>query len=120
MNKEREIKLLNQQQICLVIFTISIIISIYIAEISKNNIKNSTNVNTYNLDKLNRYTILIITIAFLCINYNFFNINKEKGKNFKPFEIQLFISSITVIAAILAIYVLELNNSLANIENPIA
>ena len=73
-----------------------------------------------NLTKFNRITILIVSILFLYINYRLYQISKLEGEDLKSYKLQISASTLTVIAALIALYVVSLSNTetLSDVENP--
>lgn len=123
MNKEEEY--INIQLIALVITLISVFISLLLTYNQKLEIKNLDTLfsskNTFKLTKFNRILILILGITFLFVNYNLYKISKKEGENLKPYILQIFASILTVITALITLYVVSLSNkeNVSDIENPI-
>ena len=123
MNKEEEY--INIQLIALVITLISVFISLLLTYNQKLEIKNLDTLfsskNTFKLTKFNRILILILGITFLYVNYNLYKISKKEGENLKPYILQIFASILTVITALITLYVVSLSNkeNVSDIENPI-
>lgn len=123
MNKEEEY--INIQLIALIITLISVFISLLLTYNQKLEIKNLETLfsskNTFKLTKFNRILILILGITFLYVNYNLYKISKKEGENLKPYILQIFASILTVITALITLYVVSLSNkeNVSDIENPI-
>lgn len=123
MEKE-EIKYINYQLIGLGITLITTVIAIIITYNQKlgtaKKEKILSNKNSLNLTYFNRIVILLIAILFLYINYRFYEIDKEKGVDIKGDILQITASILTIVGALIAIYVVSLSNSenIADIENP--
>ena len=123
MNKEEEY--INIQLIALIITLISVFISLLLTYNQKLEIKNLETLfsskNTFKLTKFNRILILILGITFLYVNYNLYKISKKEGENLKPYILQIFASILTVITALITLYVVTLSNkeNVSDIENPI-
>lgn len=120
---EEETRALDEQIILSVLSIITIIISIillYNDELKSRHKKPFlTSKQVKDLTLFNRLFILLILILFLIINYNLYNISKEKHESLKSSFLQLVASSFTVIAGIIVLYVVlaSPDNSI-DIENP--
>ena len=126
MKNEKEIELLNIDITTAVLFIITIIISIYLTYENRQDLLNRKRILNKNDDQyillFNRLLVLIIVLIILYDNIEGYEIAKEKNKDLKPFKIQIFASILTVITALLILYVVFYNwdnNSLSDIENPI-
>ncbi len=122
--KNEEIKYINYQLIGLGITLITTVIAIIITynqKISMEKKKKLLNSKqALNLTKFNRITILIVSILFLYINYRLYQISKLEGEDLKSYKLQISASALTVIAALIALYVVSLSNTetLSDVENP--
>lgn len=122
--KNEEIKYINYQLIGLGITLITTVIAIIITynqKISMEKKKKLLNSKqALNLTKFNRITILIVSILFLYINYRLYQISKLEGEDLKSYKLQISASTLTVIAALIALYVVSLSNTetLSDVENP--
>lgn len=122
--KNEEIKYINYQLIGLGITLITTVIAIIITynqKISMEKKKKLLNSKqALNLTKFNRITILIVSILFLYINYRLYQISKLEGEDLKSYKLQISASTLTVIASIIALYVVSLSNTetLSDVENP--
>lgn len=126
MKNEKEIELLNIDIATALMFIITIIISIYLTYENKQDLLNRKRISNKKDDQyillFNRLLVLIIVLIILYDNIEGYEIAKEKNKDLKPFKIQIFASILTVITALLILYVVFYNwdnNSLSDIENPI-
>lgn len=126
MKNEKEIELLNIDITTAVLFIITIIISIYLTYENRQDLLNRKRILNKKDDQyillFNRLLVLIIVLVILYDNIEGYEIAKEKNKDLKPFKIQIFASILTVITALLILYVVFYNwdnNSLSDIENPI-
>lgn len=123
MEKE-EIKYINYQLIGLGITLITTVIAIIITYNQKlgtaKKEKILSNKDSLKLTYFNRILILLIAILFLYINYRFYEIDKEKGVDIKGDILQITASILTIVGALIAIYVVTLSNAenIADIENP--
>ena len=123
MNKEEEY--INIQLVALVITLISVFISLLLTYNQKLEIKNLDTLfsskNTFKLTKFNRILILILGVTFLYVNYNLYKISEKEGEDLKPYILQIFASILTVITALITLYVVSLSNkeNVSDIENPI-
>ena len=122
--KNEEIKYINYQLIGLGITLITTLIAIIITynqKISMEKKKKLLNSKqALNLTKFNRITILIVSILFLYINYRLYQISKQEGEDLKSYKLQISASTLTVIAALIALYVVSLSTTetLSDVENP--
>ena len=126
MKNGKEIELLNIDIATALMFIITIIISIYLTYENKQDLLNRKRILNKKDDQyillFNRLLVLIIVLIILYDNIEGYEIAKEKNKDLKPFKIQIFASILTVITALLILYVVFYNwdnNSLSEIENPI-
>ena len=126
MKNEKEIELLNIDIATALMFIITIIISIYLTYENNQDLLNRKRILNKKDDQyillFNRLLVLIIVLIILYDNIEGYEIAKEKNKDLKPFKIQIFASILTVITALLILYVVFYNwdnNSLSDIENPI-
>lgn len=126
MKNEKEIELLNIDIATALMFIITIIISIYLTYENRQDLLNRKRILNKKDDQyillFNRLLVLIIVLVILYDNIEGYEIAKEKNKDLKPFKIQIFVSILTVITALLILYVVFYNwdnNSLSDIENPI-
>ena len=126
MKNEKEIELLNIDIATALTFIMTIIISIYLTYENRQDLLNRKRILNKKDDQyillFNRLLVLIIVLIILYDNIEGYEIAKEKNKDLKPFKIQIFASILTVITALLILYVVFYNwdnNSLSDIENPI-
>ncbi|MBS5777904.1 MAG: hypothetical protein KIC82_00370 [Acholeplasma sp.] len=126
MKNEKEIELLNIDIATALMFIVTIIISIYLTYENRQDLLNRKRILNKKDDQyillFNRLLVLIIVLIILYDNIEGYEIAKEKNKDLKPFKIQIFASILTVITALLILYVVFYNwdnNSLSDIENPI-
>lgn len=125
-NEEKEIIAIYAQIIVSAISIIEIIVSILLLYNEKLEIKGEKTLfnaeQTQKISVFNRTFILVTAIIFLIINYALHKISKEQGENLKPYELQIAASYLTIIAAIITLYiVLNPTNEgqVADVENPI-
>lgn len=125
-NEEKEIIAIYAQIIVSAISIIEIIVSILLLYNEKLEIKGEKTLFTANqtqkISVFNRTSILTTAIIFLIINYFLYKISKDQGENLKPYELQIIASYLTIIAAIITLYiVLNPTNEgqIADVENPI-
>ena len=118
-----EIKYIDYQLIGLVITLITTVIAIVITYNQKLGAQKKkkilTNKDSLALTYFNRILILLIAILFLYVNYRFYQIDKEKEVDIKGDILQIIASILTIVGALIAIYVVTLSNSenIADIEN---
>lgn len=125
-NEEKEIIAIYAQIIVSAISIIEIIVSILLLYNEKLEIKGEKTLfnaeQTQKISVFNRTFILVTAIIFLIINYALYKISKEQGENLKPYELQIVASYLTIIAAIITLYiVLNPTNEgqVVDVENPI-
>lgn len=124
MNKKEE-EYINIQIIALVFTLVSVVISLLLTYNQKLEIKNLKTLfnskTTFKITKFNRIIILILGITFLYVNYNLYKLSKKEGEDLKPYILQIFASVLTVITALITLYVVTLSNKgdVSDIENPI-
>ena len=123
--KERKIKNINIQLYTLILSLVSTIISIVITLNQKSNLKNKKSFfnpkELFNITLFNRLFVILISLCFLYVNIEFFNISKKEGENLKPYILQIMASLITIISGLITLYIIFMSNidSIADIENPI-
>ena len=122
--KKEEIRYINYQLFGLAITLLTTIIALFITYNQKIGTEGKekliSNKNSLTLTYINRILILLIGILFLYINYRFYQIKKRKNGNTKSDELQIMASILTIISAIIALYVVSLSSTetIADIENP--
>lgn len=123
MNKE--VKILDYQIYTSIGSIISIIISISLIYNQKLDLLNKETLfsskNTKKITLYNRIFILILTLIFLYLNYQSREIAKDNQTELEQINLQIIASYFTVIASIIAVYVVSQNlpYDIADIENPI-
>lgn len=125
-NEEKGIIAIYAQIIVSAISVIEIIVSILLLYNEKLEMKGEKTLfnaeQTQKISVFNRTFILVTAIIFLIINYALYKISKEQGENLKPYELQIVASYLTIIAAIITLYiVLNPTNEgqVVDVENPI-
>lgn len=122
--KNYEIKLLNISQLASAIFIVTSLVAMYITQDQILEIKQQTrllnNNKAYQINLINRITVIGILLTFCWINNENIKIAKIKNKKLRPFQLQLTASSITLVASFIILYVLIINRDLpiAQVENP--
>ena len=124
MKDKEEINAINIQLIALFISLGSVIISIFITYNQKLDLENKNNINPKRILKLtifNRLLILILSFTFLYVNYKLYKISKKEGEDLKPYILQIVASFLTIIASIIALYIVSLSTkeNVVDVENPI-
>lgn len=126
MKSEKEIELLNIDISTAILFIITILISIYLTYEQKLDLLKKKRILSKKDDQyillFNRLFVLIIVLIILYDNYENYKLAKINNKDLKPFKIQIFASILTVVTALLVLYVVLYNwdtNSVSDIENPI-
>lgn len=124
--KEEE-KLLDYQLIATILYIVSLVISILITYNDKLVIKKKKGIfkdKTYqNITIFNRSFVVILTIVYLYISYRNLKLAKD-DEEIWPFQLQLFSSELSLIGALIVLYVVlnSKNNNysvIAGAENPI-
>lgn len=124
MDKQEE-DYINIQIYALFFTFISIIISLLLTYNQKLEIQNKKTLfnskDTLKITKANRTLILLLGLVFLYVNYKLYQISKKEGENLKPYILQIFSSILTVITALITLYVVTLSTKgdVSDIENPI-
>lgn len=123
-DKQEEIDAINIQLIALLISLASVIISIIITYNQKLNLEGINTVNPkkiFDLTIFNRLLILVLSLIFLYVNYKLYKISKKEGEDLKPYILQIIASILTIIASIIAIYIVSLSTkeNIVDVENPI-
>lgn len=125
-NEEKEIIAIYAQIIVSAISVIEIIISILLLYNEKLDLKGEKTLfsaeETQKISVFNRSFILITAVIFLIINYVLYNISKEQGENLKPYKLQIVASYLTIIAAIITLYIVinpTNEGEVVDVENPI-
>jgi cytochrome bd-type quinol oxidase subunit 2 len=121
--KNEEIKYLDYQILGLGFMVAVTIISIIITYNQEQKLKGNDTIISdkaqISLVTLNRVLVLILAFLFLYINYKQFEIAKKKGEEIKPFELQILVSLLVIISALLSFYILiAYRNGEVDIENP--
>lgn len=124
--KEKKLDLLNYQIITSVLFIISLIISIVLTYDEKQLLLKHPRLFSEKFDKylnlFNRILAFFIILVILWINYETYNIQKQKRSNLAPFRHQIYASIFSAISAIIVLYVVienwDSNPNITNIENP--
>lgn len=106
-NKDKEIEILNLQNVATLIYIVSLIISIYITNNDKERLLNnkviSKNIGT--LAIFNRTLVVILTIIFLYISIQNKKIASSKRKKLNLFNLQISASSLSLISTLIVLYV---------------
>lgn len=124
-NNEKEEQVIETQLITLFFSLLSVIVSILLTYNQKLEISNKktlfSTIKTFKITKYNRILIFIVSITFLYINYKLYEISKKEGEDLKPYQLQILASIFTVIASLIALYVVSLStkDEVVDIENPI-
>lgn len=125
-NDEKEIIAIYVQIIVSAISVIEIIVSILLLYNEKLELEGEKTLfnaeQTQKISIFNRTFILVTAVVFLIVNYVLYNISKEQGENLKPYRLQIVASYLTIIAAVITLYiVLNPTNEgqVVDVENPI-
>lgn len=124
--RQNEIKLTNFQIITSILFIISVLISIVLTIDEKLVLEKKKPLFSKKTDQyinlFNRIFTLIIICFILYINYEGYKIDKIKGSNIDASRHQIYASILSVISAIIVLYVVfenwDENINITSIENP--
>lgn len=126
-NNTKEIDLLTIQLWATIFYVGSLFISISLTYDEREKLKNKSGIfsETQNqtMSIFNRWIVLFLTLSFLYVSYQNVKLNKQKSQKTWPFELQLFSSELSTIAAIIVLYVViktsgEQYSIVSGIENP--
>lgn len=125
-DEQKEIATIYIQIFVSIISIFAVIISILLLYNEKLEIKGEKTLfnpkQTQKISVFNRNVLLGVAITFLLINFQLYSISKKQGENLKPYKLQIAASSLTVIAALITLYVVLNPTNLgqvADVENPI-
>ena len=125
-NKEQEVIAIDIQIIVSLVSIITILISISLLYNQKLDIKDEKTIftakETQKISEFNRDILLVIALAFLFVNIWLYNISKEEGEDLESYKLQIVASILTVIAALIALYVVRNpadRGQIVDVENPI-
>lgn len=125
--KNEEVKSLDYQIIATILYLGSLTLSLLITCNQRQELLNKkrlfTNKQANNYSIFNRYLVLILSLAFLFINYRDKNIAKKYGKDLKFLDLQISASQLSIISALIVLYVVlesqgENYNIITAVENP--
>lgn len=125
--RNREIRSLNIQIDASYFYLLTIIVSIILLENSKKTIEDNSpfmNIDDkLNVLLVNRIVSLFVVLSFLYAGYENIEVAKLKGQDLKSYYLELTSSILSLIGAILVLYVAirafdDNSFSLANLENP--
>lgn len=128
MNEKIEVKLLNYQIIATILYIGSLGISLLITYNDKLlELKHQPIFKRKTYRKLtvfNRTLVLGLTLVYLYVGYKNQNLAKEKKIDINPFNLQAMASELSVIAAVIVLYVVITTESdnysiIAGAENPV-
>ena len=121
----KEEKVIDVQIIALGVSLVTTVISLLLTYNQKLEQENKKTLfspkKTLKITKINRIVILAVTITFLYVNYELYQISKKEGENLTPYKLQILSSILVTIAGIITLYVI-LNSdkeSVSDVENPI-
>lgn len=123
----RQVSLLNAQLFIAFILAITLFTSFLLTYDEKLKLLNKkrlfTDQNSHYTNLLNRILFLLILIYNLYINYQQYELEKQKRSDLAPFRQQIYASILNTIAAVIILYVvyetLNTNDAIAPIENTI-
>ena len=121
----KEEKVIDIQINALVVSLVTTVISLLLTYNQKLEQENKKTLfspkKTLKITKINRIVILAVTITFLYVNYELYQISKKEGENLTPYKLQILSSILVTIAGIITLYVI-LNSdkeTVSDVENPI-
>ena len=123
----RQVALLNAQLFVSFILAITLFTSFPLTYDEKLKLLNKkrlfTDQNSHYTNLLNRILFLLILIYNLYINYQQYELEKQKRSDLAPFRQQIYASILNTIAAVIILYVvyetLNTNDDIAPIDNTI-
>lgn len=123
----RQISLLNAQFFISFILAITLFVSFLITYDEKQKLLNKkrlfTDKNSHYTNLLNRILFLLILIYNLYINYQQYDLEKQKRSDLAPFQKQIYASILNALAAVIILYVVyetwNTSDDIAPIENTI-
>ena len=125
-NTEKEITAVDIQIGASITSIIAVIISIALLYNQKLDLKGEqtlfTPKQTQQISEFTRDILLVVSVVFLIVNYQLYNISKEEGEDLKPYELQIVASYLSIIAALIALYVVRNpanRGEISDVENPI-
>ena len=121
----RQVSLLNAQLFIAFILAITLFTSFLLTYDEKLKLLNKkrlfTDQNSHYTNLLNRILFLLILIYNLYINYQQYELEKQKRSDLAPFRQQIYASILNTIAAVIILYVvyetLNTNDDIAPIDN---
>ena len=125
--KNRQISLLNAQLFISFVLAITLLISTLLTYDEKQKLSNKRrlfdNQNSHYINLLNRIIFLLILIYNLYINYQQYNLEKEKRTNLVPLIEQITATVLNILSAIIILNVIyetwNTKDNIAPIENTI-
>ena len=123
----RQVSLLNAQLFVSFILAITLFTSFLLTYDEKLKLLNKkrlfTDQNSHYTNLLNRILFLLILIYNLYINYQQYELEKQKRSDLAPFRQQIYASILNTVAAVIILYViyetLDTSDDIAPIENTI-
>ena len=104
---QKEVNLLDLQNITTAVFIVSLLISMYITSIDKKSTLNP-DINypdTSKISVFNRTLVVILSLSYLYISYGNRKIASEKGQTTNLFNLQVVASEISLISTLIVLYV---------------
>ena len=124
--KEKESQAITVQIIVSLVSILTVLVSIVLLYNHQLELENKETFLTpdeaQKLTTFNRVLVVIVLVIFLIINYLLYYISKEEGEDLKPYRLQIVASYLTVVAALIGLYVVLKQpggDNIADIENPI-
>lgn len=125
--QEKKLFIIDGQLIGAILYIVSLLISIVIIIDQRKSALNKerilTNSEAQSLALANKIFIFLLIIWFLYLNYKSYEFSKDTNQNTSSLKLQIFASFLSIISAIIGIYVVytdfsNTNLQTAEIENP--
>mgnify|MGYP001625186636 CR=1 FL=1 len=121
-SNEEKIRLLELQLFATIVFLVVTIVSSYFTYDEIKRLKNEPSLDQNfrrDVSYILRVISVLVVIIFLYVDVTNYKIAKDNNENLRAFTNSIIVSSITLIASILAlINTITTNNDIANTENP--
>ena len=122
--KQEEIKIINEQMLATILFIGTLVVSLLLSYNRKEKLKGKNKIFTEKQVRVisiaNRVAVLAIVIFFFYIDNENIEVARLQKKDLKLLYLQELVETITIVTAILALYITvkSNNNEFVGIENP--
>ncbi len=122
--KQEEIKIINEQMLATILFIGTLVVSLLLSYNRKEKLKGKNKIFTERQVRVisiaNRVAVLAIVIFFFYIDNENIEVARLQKKDLKLLYLQELVETITIVTAILALYITvkSNNNEFVGIENP--